>query len=103
MAARAAAVAAMTASASGAWGAQMAMAPGLMTSAFSAAMAARVSPSVSVWSRPMGVMTANRRGDGIDGVEAAAEADLQHRGVDGAPREVQERERRRGLVGGDGA
>src|SRR5437763_278027 len=42
VAARAAAVRAMTASASGACGAQMAMAPGLMPSAFSAAMAAGV-------------------------------------------------------------
>ena len=57
-----------------------------MIPAFSPAIASSVSPSISVWSSPIDVMTRQRGHDHVGGVEPPAEADLDHRPLDARAR-----------------
>ena len=72
----------ITASASGSWRPMMAGTPGFRMPAFSAAMAARVSPRYASWSIETAVMQDEARLlDDVGGVEPPAQARLQQQPV----------------------
>ena len=75
--------------------AQISVDPLWMIPAFARAMSSMVSPSHSVWSRPIGVMTRRLRLQHVGGVVGAAEADLDDGDVDGRVGERGERHRGR--------
>ena len=93
----------MAAAASGGWCEMTAATPDLRMPAFSPAIWAMVSPSLSAWSSETGVMTRERRlGDDVGGVEAASETDLEDQGVGGMLGEGEEGRRRGDLEESDG-
>ena len=75
--------------------------PVLIMPAFSNAIFATVSPSRSVWSRLMLVITADQRLDQVRGVEPPAHSHLQHGEIDLLPGEVQICDHRLDLELGD--